>query len=121
MSGTFSPRRLEDIEAAFRSLPDRYLGAQPGFDATYHIRLRDVGHSWEVRATTHGTRVRKGLTRREPDVHLGTDAETWMRLRDGELSGLKASPDRLLNFLRTLALAVPFEGMFSLPNGRPPL
>src|SRR5438132_1441811 len=56
--------RLAAVEAAFRSLPGRYLGAEPGFDATFHIRLGDVGHTWEVRATTHGARVRKGVTRR---------------------------------------------------------
>jgi pimeloyl-ACP methyl ester carboxylesterase len=121
MSGTLSPRRLADVDAAFRSLPERYLGAQPGFDATYHIRLRDVGHSWEVRATSHGARVRKGLTRREPDVHLGTDGETWMRLRQGELSGVSAYSQRLLNVRGNLDLAVAFEGLFRLPNGRPPL
>src|SRR3954462_9856477 len=97
MSGTLSPRRLADVEAAFRSLPERYLGAQPGFEATYHIRLHDVGHSWEVRVTPHGARVRKGLTRREPDVHLGTDGDTWMRLRQGELSRGSAYSQRLLN------------------------
>ena len=37
------------VERAFRRLPDRYLGAEPGFDATYHVRLGDVGHTWEVR------------------------------------------------------------------------
>src|SRR3954468_10653393 len=121
MSGTLSPRRLADVDAAFRSLPERYLGAQPGFDATYHIRLRDVGHSWEVRPTSHGARVRKGLTRREPDVHLGTDGETWMRLRQGELSGVSAYSQRLLNVRGNLDLAVAFEGLFRLPNGRPPL
>src|SRR3569623_1935129 len=109
MSGTLSPRRLEDVEAAFRSLPDRYLGAQPGCDATYHIRLHDVGHSWEVRATTHGARVRKGLTKREPDVHLGTDGEPWMRLREGELSGVRAYSPRMLTVRGNLALAVAFE------------
>jgi hypothetical protein len=34
------PRRAERlalVEAAFRSLPERYLGAGPEFDATYHI------------------------------------------------------------------------------------
>jgi pimeloyl-ACP methyl ester carboxylesterase len=121
MSGTLSPRRLEDIEAAFRTLPERYLGAQPGFDATYHIRLHDVGHSWEVRTTTHGARVRKGLTRRRPDVHLGTDGETWSRLREGELSGVSAYSQRLLTVRGNLDLAVAFEGLFRLPNGRPPL
>ena len=40
----------------------RYLGAEPGFDATYHVRLGDVGHTWEVRCTAHGARVRKGVT-----------------------------------------------------------
>ena len=31
------------VAEAFRSLPTRYLGAEPGFDATYHIRLGDIG------------------------------------------------------------------------------
>src|SRR3954454_16952298 len=121
MSEVSSPHRLAAVEAAFRSLPERYLGAQAGFDATYHIRLGDLGHSWEVRATTHGARVRKGLTRREPDVHIGTDAETWMRLRQGDLSGVEAYSQRLLTVRGNLDLAVGFEGLFRLPNGRPPL
>src|SRR5437016_6997248 len=90
-------RLLETVDAAFRSLPDRYLGAEPGFDATYHLRLGDVGHTWEVRCTTHGTRVRKGITRREPDVVIGTDATTWLRLRRGELSGIEAFSQRRLS------------------------
>src|SRR5207244_11298190 len=61
-------RRLALVDQAFRTLPERYLGAEAGFDATYHIRLGDIGHTWEVRATTHGARVRKGLTNRRPDV-----------------------------------------------------
>ena len=32
-------RRLALIEEGFRTLPERYLGAPPGFDATYHVRL----------------------------------------------------------------------------------
>src|SRR3954462_12393653 len=79
-------RRLELVQQAFRTLADRYLGAEPGFDATYHVRLGDVGHTWEVRCTEHGARVRKAASRRKPDVTIGTDAETWMRLREGELS-----------------------------------
>ena len=53
-------RRLALIEEGFRTLPERYLGAPQGFDATYHVRLGDLGHTWEVRCTTHGARVRKG-------------------------------------------------------------
>ena len=30
------------VAEAFRSLPARYLGADPGFDATYHVRLGDI-------------------------------------------------------------------------------
>ena len=113
--------RLSQVDAAFRSLPDRYLGAEPGFDATFHIRLADIGHTWEVRATPHGARVRKGGTSRRPDVTIGTDATTWLRLRQGELSGIEAFSQRRLYARGNLDLAVGFEGLFRLPNGREPL
>ncbi|HEX4626671.1 MAG TPA: alpha/beta fold hydrolase [Solirubrobacteraceae bacterium] len=114
-------QHLEVVERAFRRLPDRYLGAEPGFDATYHVRLGDVGHTWEVRCTTHGARVRKGVSRRRPDVTIGTDSETWARLREGELSGIEAFSQRKLYARGNLDLAIGFEGLFRLPNGRPPL
>jgi pimeloyl-ACP methyl ester carboxylesterase len=112
---------LRAVEEAFRTLPERYLGAHPGFDVTYHIRLGDIGHTWEVRATTHGARVRKGVTTRDPDVTIGTDATTWMRLRLGELSGIEAFGQRKLYASGDVNLAVGFEGLFRLPNGREPL
>jgi pimeloyl-ACP methyl ester carboxylesterase len=112
---------LAAVDAAFRSLPDRYLGADPDFDATYHIRLGDLGHIWEVRCTSHAARVRKGGTRRQPDVTISTDSDTWMRLRQGEFSGIEAFERRLLRVRGNLDYAVGFEGMFRLPNGRPPL
>ena len=109
------------VAAAFRSLPARYLGAAPGFDATYHVRLGDIGRSWEVRCTTIGARVRAGASRRTPDVVIGTDAETWLQLREGELSGVEAFSQRRLYARGDLDLAVGFEGLFRLPSGRPPL
>jgi hypothetical protein len=42
------------VAEEFRTLPERYLGAEPGFDATYHLRIGDIGRIWEVRCTTHG-------------------------------------------------------------------
>jgi pimeloyl-ACP methyl ester carboxylesterase len=112
---------LDEVERGFRSLPDRYLGAQPGFDKTFHVRLGDIGHTWEVRCTTHGARVRKGVTRRRPDVVIGTDARTWQALREGEISGIEALSQRRLYATGDLELAAGVEGMFRLPNGRPPL
>lgn len=113
--------RLQAVHQAFRTLPDRFLGADPGFDATYHIRLCDIGHIWEVRCTEHGARVRKGATRRRPDVTLSTDCDTWLRLREGEFSGVDAFQRRLLEVRGNLDYAVGFEGMFRLQGGRPPL
>ena len=122
MSGNYPhASRLEEVERAFRTLPERYLGAEPGFDATYHVRLGDLGHTWEVRATTHGARVRKGITRRQPDATIGTDSVTWMHLREGRLSGIEAFSRRRLYARGHLDLAVAFEGLFRLPNGRAPL
>jgi pimeloyl-ACP methyl ester carboxylesterase len=114
-------KRLELVNDGFRSLPERYLGADTGFDATYHIKLCDLGHTWEVRCTSHGARVRKGATRRDPDVTITTDAITWMSLRRGELSGIEAFQRRRLGVRGNLDYAVAFEGMFRLLGGRPPL
>jgi pimeloyl-ACP methyl ester carboxylesterase len=114
-------QELAIAEDGFRSLPERYLGAGSGFDATYHIKLCDLGHTWEVRCTSHVARVRKGATRRRPDVTLTTDATTWLRLRRGELSGIEAFQHRLLGVRGNLDYAVAFEGMFRLLGGRPPL
>ena len=116
-----SNERLNAVERAFRSLPERFLGADPGFDATYHIRLCDLGHTWEVRCTSKAARVRKGGSRRRPDVTMSTDAGTWLRLRRGELSGIEAFQQRLLNVRGNLDHAIAFEGMFRLVGGRPPL
>jgi pimeloyl-ACP methyl ester carboxylesterase len=109
------------VERAFQTLPERYLGAEPGFQATYRIRLCDVGHTWEVRCTPRGARVCKGTTHRRADVTISTDAMTWLRLRAGELSGVDAFQRRLLSVRGNLDQAVAFEGLFRLPNGRPPL
>ncbi len=112
--------RLRQVEDAFRSLPDRYLGAPRGFDATWHVRLGDIGRTWEVRCTQHGARVRQGVSRQEPDVVIGTDADTWLALRAGEINGIEAFADRRLYARGALDLAVGFEGLFRLPSGRPP-
>src|ERR1700722_7095636 len=98
--------RLVAVKQAFRSLPDRYLGADAGFDATYHVKLGDLGHTWEVRCTSHGARVRQGATRRQPDVTISTDATTWLALRQGELSGVDAFVDRRLAVRGNLDYAV---------------
>lgn len=113
--------RLGAVEQAFRSLPERYLGADPGFDATYHIKLCDLGRTWEVRCSRTAARVRRGASRTAPDVTLTTDSDTWMRLRAGEFSGIDAFQRRLLGVRGNLDHAVAFEGLFRLPGGRPPL
>ncbi|HEY6397316.1 MAG TPA: alpha/beta fold hydrolase [Solirubrobacteraceae bacterium] len=113
--------RLAEVEQAFHSLPRRYLGARPGFDVTYQIRLCDLGHVWEVRCTSHGAVVHKGATRREPDVTISCDADTWMRLRGGEFSGVEAFQRRLLGVRGNLDCAIGFEGLFRLAGERPPL
>lgn len=122
MSGRVpNAERLAAVESGFRSLPERYLGAERNFDATYQVVLGDLGHVWEVRCTNRAARVRKGATRRRPDVTIATDAETWIRLRHGDLSGIEAFERRLLTVRGNLDQAIAFEGMFRLPNGRPPL
>jgi len=109
------------VEEGFRTLPERYLGAPAGFDVTYHVRLGDLGHTFEVRCTEHGARVRKGISARAADVVIGTDATTWLRLRAGELSAVEAFRERSLYARGELDNAVRFESLFRLPDGRDPL
>jgi pimeloyl-ACP methyl ester carboxylesterase len=119
-SVSLDQQRLRRAREAFATLPDRYVGAGPDFKATFQIRLGDVGRTWEVRV--HGDRceVRPSPTR-EPDVVIGTDASTWLALREGRLSGLDAFAQRRLYARGDLDLALGFEGLFRLPGGRPPL
>jgi pimeloyl-ACP methyl ester carboxylesterase len=119
-SVSLQAQRVRRTEEAFRSLPSRYLGADPGFDATFQIRLGDVGRTWEVRAQGEHCHVRSSATR-EADVVIGSDATTWVGLREGRLSGLDAFAQRRLYARGDLDLALGFEGLFHLPGDRPPL
>jgi pimeloyl-ACP methyl ester carboxylesterase len=121
MTGTsLRERLLQRVAQAFATMPDRFLGAEPGFDATFEIRLGDIGRTWQVRLLEDRCEV-KASSRREPDVVIGTDASTWLAIREGRISGLDAFSTRRLYARGDLDLAVGFEGMFALPGGRPPL
>jgi pimeloyl-ACP methyl ester carboxylesterase len=109
-------RRVDD---AFGSLPERYLGGF-GREATVEIRLADLGRTWQVELRDRRCRVRTSA-RGEPDVVVGTDAATWLELRDGCLSGLQAFRERRLWARGDLDVAVGFEGLFRLPDDRLPL
>jgi pimeloyl-ACP methyl ester carboxylesterase len=113
-------QRVRRVEEAFRGLPSRYLGADPSLDATFEVRLGDVGRTWQVRARAERCEVRPSCMR-EPDVVIGSDAATWIALREGRLSGLDAFAQRRLYARGDLDLALGFEGLFRLPGGRPPL
>jgi pimeloyl-ACP methyl ester carboxylesterase len=113
-------QRLRRVEEAFRWLPSRYQGADSDFDATFQVRLGDVGRTWEVRARGDRCNVRPSPTR-DPDVVIGSDAATWIGLREGRLSGLDAFAQRRLYARGDLDLALGFEGLFRLPGDRPPL
>ncbi len=108
------------MEDAFASLPERYLGADSGFSASYRIELDDLGVSWAVELDEARCEVTVS-PKSDPDVVIGTDAATWLELREGQLSGLDAFRSRRLWARGNLDLAVAFEGFFRLPNGRPPL
>jgi pimeloyl-ACP methyl ester carboxylesterase len=108
------------VEDAFASLPQRYLGADPGFQSSYRIELDDLGLSWAVELSEETCEVTVS-PKRDPDVVIGSDAATWLELRQGKLSGLDAFRSRRLWARGNLDLAVAFEGFFRLPNGRPPL
>lgn len=114
------PDLPEAVASVFASLPARYLGAAPGFDATYRI-LVDGGPAREVRCTEREAVVRDGATRRTADVTFSTDAETWLALRRGEIAGSEAFRRRRLHVSGRLDLAIAFEGLFSLEDARPPL
>ena len=113
-------QRLHEVEEAFASLHERYLGASPGFHASYRIELDDLGLSWAVELDE--TRCVVTVSpERDPDTVIGTDAATWLELREGRLSGLDAFRSRRLWARGNLDLAVAFEGFFQRPAGRPPL
>jgi pimeloyl-ACP methyl ester carboxylesterase len=112
--------RLRRVEEAFSTLPERYLGGEEGREATVQIRLSDLGRTWEVEFRPERCKVRSSPSRK-PDVVIGTDAATWLALREGRLSGLDAFQRRRLWARGDLDAAVSFEGQFRLPDDRPPM
>src|SRR3954454_10686434 len=80
--------RLSAVQQAFASLPERYLGAESGFEATYRIRRGDVGRTWDIRLPEDEACVHPGTRGRKPDVTIGTASAPWLRLREGELNGI---------------------------------
>ena len=119
-----TPRRPAPARSSSRRFA-RYRSAtwapSAGFDATYHVRLGDVGHTWEVRATTHGARVRRGATSRRRTSPSGPTRRPGCACARASCPGLEAFSERRLYARGNLDLAVGFEGMFRLPNGRAPL
>lgn len=120
MDASLKEHKLRRVEGAFASLPERYLGADPGFEAKYRIELEDLGLSWGVQLDAEGCTV-LSKPGRNADTVIGTDSSTWLALREGALSGLDAFRSRRLWARGNLDLAVAFEGFFRLPNGRAPL
>lgn len=112
--------RVRRVKQAFAELPGRYVGAAADFSAVFQIRLGDVGRAWEVRARGSRCEVSPSPAR-EPDVVIGTDASTWIALREGRMSGLDAFSQRRLYTQGDVDLALAFEGLFHLPGGRQPL
>jgi pimeloyl-ACP methyl ester carboxylesterase len=108
------------VEAAFASLPERYLGGGEERRASVEVRLSDLGRSWAIELRDSRCRVRTSV-RGRPDVVIGTDAATWLALRQGTLSGLDAFRQRRLWARGDLDVALGFEGLFALPDGRAPL
>src|SRR4051794_17328200 len=88
--------RLSAVQQAFASLPERYLGAEPGFDALLRIRLGDGGKAGEGPPASERATGHPGIRGRRPDVTIGTDSATWLRLREGELNGIEAFSQRAL-------------------------
>ncbi|HLM31814.1 MAG TPA: alpha/beta fold hydrolase [Solirubrobacterales bacterium] len=112
--------RARRVRRAFAELADRYRGGPADADHTFQIRLGDAGRTWEVRTCADRCEVRPSPTR-EPDVVIGTDAATWIALREGRMSGLDAFSQRRLYARGDLDLALGFEAMFRLPGDRDPL
>jgi pimeloyl-ACP methyl ester carboxylesterase len=112
--------KLRRVEEAFATLPERYLGAEEDYEGTVQVRVEDLGRTWEVCLTEDRCKVGTSPSRR-PDVVIGTDAGTWLALRQGRLSGLDAFSQRRLWARGDLDHAVGFEGRFRLPDDRPPL
>jgi pimeloyl-ACP methyl ester carboxylesterase len=109
------------VEEALRTLPERFLGAREGTDERVELRVGDLGRVWQVHVLPDRVLVSPGSGRAQPDVVIGTDAATWLQIRAGELSGMEAFTQRRLYARGAIDVALAFEGLFALPDGREPL
>jgi hypothetical protein len=78
---------MSDLSArvadAFHTLPPAISAPSPGFDATYHVRLGDIGAAGRSAVRRSGRACGPGGRAAGPTSVIGTDAETWLQLRAG--------------------------------------
>ena len=114
--------RLAAVEAGFRSLPERYLGAEPGLRRDLADRARR--RRPHLGGALHDARRPRPQGRDEPHArrrhrHRRRHVERAAQRR--ACRGSRPSGSRLLYARGNLDLAIAFEGMFRLENGRKPL
>ena len=104
------------------SLPERYLGADPGLRR--HLPGPAVRHRPHLGGPLHAPRRPRAQGRHPPpprrdDQHDCRHLDA--RCARASCRASRRSTERLLDVRGNLDYAVAFEGMFRLPNGRPPL
>ena len=119
--GTLAAQRLSRVEEAFASLPQRYLGAEPGFDATVpgppRRRRPHLGGAGSGRPLRGPPLAAPRARRRDRDRRRRPGS----RFARAGCRGSTRSRSRSLYARGDLDLAVGFEGLFRLPDERPPL
>ena len=103
-----------------RRCPTATWARTPGFDATFQIRLGDVGRTWEVRARGASLRGPPLAAPASPTWSSAPTRRPGSRCARGGCRGSTRSPQRRLYARGNLDLALGFEGLFRLPGDRAP-
>jgi hypothetical protein len=45
---SLSEHRADRVEESFDSMPERFVGGEPGIEASYEVRIEDLGRAWLV-------------------------------------------------------------------------
>lgn len=94
-------------------MPARFAGRSDGLDARFRLKVDDIVRDVVIRDGACDVAPPNGV---RPDVEIHTDAQTWLDMDAGRLSGIDAFASKKVSIRGSIDKSLQFEPNFERPD-----